>query len=52
MPILRNTCDLRQNGLGEVNRSRPAYFDLDIYLHYVYGLYRPTKIDQHLDRER
>ena len=26
---------LVQNGRGKVNRSRPTYFDIDIYLHYV-----------------
>ena len=42
------------NGRGKVNRSRPIYYDIDMDLHYIWGLYRPTPmaIIQYLDRER
>ena len=35
MPIWGNTGVLRQNGRGEVNRSRPAYYDIDMEQPYV-----------------
>ena len=54
MPIWGNTGDLGQNGRGKVNQSGPTYYDIDMDLHYVSGLYRPTTVDviQYLDRER
>ena len=53
MAILGTTGVLGQYIRGKVNRSSPTYYDIDMTLHYVYGLYRPTTMDviQYLDRD-
>ena len=54
MPICGITGVLGQSSRSKVNRSRPTYYDIDMDLHYVLRLYRPTTVDviQYLDRER
>ena len=56
MPIWLNTGVLGQSCRGKVNRSKSTFYDInmDVHVHYVYGLYRPTTVDviQYLDKER
>ena len=56
MPIWGNTDVVRQNGQVKANRSGPTHYDIDISLHYAYGVYRSTyhsiEVIQYLDRER